>query len=269
MKIYYNQLSRIFILFFLLQFSFLSNSSAQNKYNIKQFGNEFGTVATQPTNWSTNELLTILGIAGLTYGTMYIDEHIKFELQNNQKYAKSFPIKFGKFWGEAYATLAIGGGLYGYGLLADNTKSKKIGYEVGQSAFFTGLITVAFKYAFGRERPRHNDNPFSFKPFSFRNSDYMSINSGHTALAFSLSTVLAANTENTYLKIISFIPAVLTAAARVYQNQHWTSDVLLGGIIGYSVGRLVTNLHSDVQLNTAIIGTNRVETNLFAIRIPL
>ena len=268
MKIFSIKPSHFVLLLFIIHSLISSNSFAQNKYDIKQFWDESGTIITQPLNWKANDWLILAGVAGLTYGTMFLDEEIKYRLDDNQKYANIIPIQFGKFWGEPIPTLSVGLGLYGYGFLADDTKSKKIGYEIGQSAFWTGVITQIFKYGFGRERPRYSDDPFSFHPFSFKNDDFLSMNSGHTALAFSLSTVLAANTDITYLKIAAFVPAFFTAFSRVYHNHHWTSDVLLGGIIGYATGRLVTNLHLNVQVNTAIINTP-VETSVFIVRIPI
>ncbi len=267
MKTFSHKSSGYILLFSIIYFSILSSLIAQNKYDIKQFWNESGTIVTQPLNWGTNDLLLLAGVASLTYGTMYIDKQIKLGLDDNQEYGNSFPIMFGKYWGGPTITLALGGGLYGYGLLSEDTKIKKIGYEIGQSVFWAGVVTQLFKYGFGRERPRHTDDPFSFHPFSFRNDDFLALNSGHTALAFSLSTVLAENTDNTYLKILAFTPAFLTAFSRVYHQQHWTSDVLLGAIVGYTVGKFVTGLHLGLQLNTVTIQTP-VETKIFIIRVP-
>jgi len=268
-KYFSNYLYTSLLLLFFIYVSSSSIITAQNKYDIKQFWNESGTIATNPLNWQTCDWLTLAGVAGLTYGTMFIDKQIKLELQKNQKYQYSLPMKFGKYWGEPIITLALAGGFYGYGILSDNISSKKLGYEIGQSAFWAGVVTTFFKYGFGRERPRHSDDPFSFHPFSFRNDNFLALNSGHTAMAFSLSTVLAANTKNVYLKVAAFIPAVLTAASRVYQEQHWTSDVLLGAVVGYAVGSFVTNLHLNIQVNTATINSGYKQTNLFLIRIPI
>ena len=128
---------------------------------------------------------------------------------------------------------------------------------------------MLFKYSFGRERPRENSDPFSFHPFSFQSDNFLSINSGHTALAFSLSTVLAKNTSNDFLKIVLFAPAFMTAFSRVYQNHHWTSDVLLGGIIGYSVAEFVTRLHKSQKIDDGGIEVPQPPINLIDFRIPL
>ncbi len=109
--------------------------------------------------------------------------------------------------------------------------------------FLLHVATLLLKISFGRERPRQNSDPFSFHPFSFEGDNFLSFSSGHTAFAFSLSTVLANNTENNYLKVIFYIPAFMTAFSRVYQNHHWFSDVLFGGVVGFSIAKFVTGLH--------------------------
>ena len=87
--------------------------------------------------------------------------------------------------------------------------------------------------------------------FAFKNANW-SLPSGHTTVAFSLSTVLAANTDSYVLKTAAFIPAFLTAFSRVYQDHHWTSDIFLGAMIGYFVGKFVTNLHEEKELSPKI-----------------
>ena len=42
--------------------------------------------------------------------------------------------------------------------------------------------------------------------------------------------------------------AVLVAAARVYNNAHWFSDVLLGGAIGYFVGDFVNKHYTNQKV---------------------
>ncbi|MCX8011311.1 MAG: phosphatase PAP2 family protein, partial [Ignavibacteria bacterium] len=69
--------------------------------------------------------------------------------------------------------------------------------------------------------------------------------SGHAILSFSLSSVIAAHVENCWLKTLIFTPAVVTGISRIYQNQHWTSDVFLGGMLGYIIGDFLVSSHSD------------------------
>lgn len=169
----------------LVYFLLSDNTSAQYKYNLNTFTDDFSHIVKQPSNWDKNDWLTIMGVAGLTFGTMYNDEAIRESVLNNHDYENSIPVEFGRIWGEPWATVAIGGSFYLHGLASDNQANKKLGFEIGESALYTSLITMLLKYGFGRERPRENSNPFSFHPFSFRNDNFLSLSSGHTALAFS------------------------------------------------------------------------------------
>ena len=59
--------------------------------------------------------------------------------------------------------------------------------------------------------------------------------------------MLAKNTDSGWLKVASYIPAGLTVVSRIYQDEHWASDVFLGGAIGYFVGNWVVNLHEQKE----------------------
>lgn len=258
------------IKFHLILFVFLFPSiliNAQVNYNLKTFSNDFEQIAKQPTNWDRNDWIKIVGVAGLTYGTMYLDELVREITLNNNSFSHSLPTEFGRIWGEPWLTSVLMGGFYLHGLATDNNANKKLGFEIGESALFTGLITLLLKYSFGRERPRNNSNPFLFHPFSFKDDNFLSLNSGHTALAFSLSTVLANNTSNNYLKVLFFTPAFLTAFSRVYQNHHWLSDVILGGIIGFSVAEFAVKQHKPKKSTKLDLNQNN-PIPLFLINIP-
>ena len=55
------------------------------------------------------------------------------------------------------------------------------------------------------------------------------------------------------MKWLAYLPAVLTAFSRVYQDDHWTSDVFLGAAIGYFVGTWVHNQHDENDYSVSII----------------
>jgi membrane-associated phospholipid phosphatase len=99
----------------------------------------------------------------------------------------------------------------------------------------------------GRARPYTNEGSANYHLFSLWNDDYHSLPSGDVTLAFSLSTVLSKNSKSDLLKIISYIPAVLTIASRINRDMHWSSDVFLAAAIGYCVGDWVTNLHDGKE----------------------
>lgn len=233
----------------MMLFLFLGNISAQNKYDFSRFWNESLTFAQQPFHWEGNDWLKLgIGTATVLAATQ-IDQPIKDAALRNQSQINSFPVKAGKFYGEIYPAAIVTGGFGLYGYLANNQTSKKIAFETVQTVLYAGTIITFLKIAIGRVRPFTDKGIATFKPFVFFNDDYHSFPSGHATLAFSLSTVLANNVDAAWLKILIYVPAVVTCYSRVYQNMHWTTDVLAGAAIGYFVGTWVTNSHQKDQTN--------------------
>ena len=231
------------------QDSTLGNSEQINKYNFSQFGNETWNFIKQPTKWDGSDWLKI-GI--ISAGTFLIletaDQPIRDVVLKNQQYYNSLPIKIGNTWGDWYPTVIVAGGFALHGLLDDNTSSKKIAFEVVQSALYTEILTQIVKHALGRARPYNELGPTAFKPFSFLGWDFTSMPAGHTSWAFSLSTVLSRNAKPVWLKVLAYLPAALTFMARVYQDHHWTSDNFLAATLGYFIATWVVDQHEKKEL---------------------
>ena len=67
--------------------------------------------------------------------------------------------------------------------------------------------------------------------------------SGHTTAAMALSTVMSRHANSTWLKILAYVPVGFTMFSRIYQHQHWISDVVPAAAIGYFTGDWVVDLH--------------------------
>lgn len=257
-------------IFIFLSMLILTNVyQAQFKYNLGTFGDDFKSIVKQPQNWDGNDYLKLAGAVSISYGVMHLDKNIRNLALENNRFQNSLLIEFGRIWGEPLLTLALAGTFYLHGSVAENSANKKIGFEIGEAAFYSTLITMIIKFSFGRERPRKTSNPFSFHPFSFNGDEFLSFSSGHTVLAFSLSTVLAKNTDNDFLAIAYYVPAFLTAFSRVYQNHHWTSDVIFGGFLGFTIAEFVTKLHKSKNSEVRDNPLPQKPINLFNLKIPL
>jgi len=126
-----------------------------------------------------------------------------------------------------------------------------------------GVINYVLKLAIGRARPYLNEGPTEFHPFSsLFSEDYHSNPSGHSTVAFVISTILSRNAKPVWLKVLAYLPAVLTLVSRVYQDQHWTSDDLLGAAFGYVIATWVVNQHessnSPVEMSSVYPLTIRI-----------
>jgi membrane-associated phospholipid phosphatase len=220
-----------------------SSLSAQYNYDFKQFGEETADFIKQPGNWTSGDYLTIALIAGGTFSIMFIDDAIRSEMVKDRRHVGSVPLEFARYWGEPIPALSLAAVLYLHGVINDDRTTKKMGYEIGQSMVYTAALTQFLKISFGRARPYTGENPFYLRPFQSLSDDNWSLPSGHTSLAFSLSTILAGNTDSDLLKGLAYIPAFMTAFSRIYYDKHWASDVFMGAFIGYFVGKFVSDLH--------------------------
>jgi membrane-associated phospholipid phosphatase len=250
----------------LLCIIFESSLFAQLKYDFPQFGRETVDFIKAPGKWDGGDWLKI-GLMGA--GTVLLietaDKPIRSAVLKDQRYYKSVPIEFGRLWGEIYSPVVFFSGFALYSLIADDIGTRKIAFEIGQASIYAGVINYALKLAIGRARPYLNEGPTAFRPFSsLFNEQYHSNPSGHSTVAFVISTVLSRNAKPVWLKVLAYLPAALTLVSRVYQDQHWASDDMLGAAFGYFIATWVVDQHEN---NQSILGIS--PTLPISIRIAL
>jgi membrane-associated phospholipid phosphatase len=241
---------------------FAQNPVIQNpvqplKYDFPQFGRESVDFIKSPGKWDGGDWLRV-GLIGA--GTVLLietaDKPVRSFVLDHQEYSKSVPIVFGRVWGEIYSPVVFFGGYAIYSLIADDIGTRKIAYEIGQASIYAGVINYLLKVAIGRARPYMNEGPTAFHPFSsFVNADNQSNPSGHSTVAFVISTVLSRNAKPIWLKVLAYLPAALTLVSRVYQDQHWTSDDFLGAAFGYFIATWVVDQHEKNQSTLGISPT--------------
>ncbi|MGA2624866.1 MAG: phosphatase PAP2 family protein [Bacteroidota bacterium] len=243
----------------------IRDSVEQNKYNLSQLGDETGRFFTQPLRWEGSDWLRLGVIGAGTFLAMQADQPIRTAVQKDQRYYYSVPIEGGRIWGESYVTPTLTVAFYLHGWLTDNSSTKKMGFEIGQSVIYSAVITQILSKSVGRARPNQNLGRSDYQPFTISGEDYHSLPGGHSSAALVLSTVLSRNAPSGYLKVLAYVPAVFTLFSRVYQDYHWTSDDLLGAAIGYSVTDWVVNQHeqkeSRVEVSSVYPFTVRIIIN--------
>lgn len=156
---------------------------------------------------------------------------------------------FGRWYGNGLPTLYLFLGLYLVGLIFNKYKLRETGLLIFESYIFSGLITLIAKSTFGRFRPYTNKGDFTFYGWNLSNNDMFSYISGHAAVSFALSTILASTTSNIYMKSFYYMLAVVTCFSRIYHQQHWFSDVVTGAIVGYLISRVLVSIHNEPESN--------------------
>ena len=147
----------------------------------------------------------------------------------------------------------IGGSMYAVGRLANNRKLASLGLH-GTEALVVGELTAtALKTLVGRQRPYvapRNANSYQLLR-GMRSNDYRSFPSGHSVAAFAAAAAVTAETtrnDPTSTWIVAPIVyggAALVGISRMYNNQHWASDVLVGAGIGTFAGLMVVRFHDS------------------------
>jgi membrane-associated phospholipid phosphatase len=108
--------------------------------------------------------------------------------------------------------------------------------HAGIALLVAGAANGTLKYAVGRERPRFTDDPHRFRPFNSKDR-WQSFPSGHAVIAFSLAASISEEARRPWVTALTYGTASLVGWSRVYDDRHWTSDVVGGAIVSVAASR--------------------------------
>ncbi len=195
-----------------------------------------------PAHFSGGEWLTAGILAGGTAMLLAADHSMRVYALDHQSETGNDVADAVVKYGEAKYGLALSAGLYTGGLFAHKEGLRETGILLLESIAFAGVTTTVIKSIAGRARPYLGKGNLNFRPFQLDN-DYLSFPSGHSTVAFSVSSVLAERIGNAAATVALYSVAGLTAASRVYNDEHWLSDITAGAIIGTVSGLAVCRYH--------------------------
>ncbi|TCO08318.1 PAP2 superfamily protein [Natronoflexus pectinivorans] len=182
-------------------------------------------------------------IAGIAAVSFLVDQPVNSHFETNRSSFFNSASKITDLAGDKYLIIPASVLTYGVaGYIIRDEKLTNTSLNSIQALATTAISTEIVKQLAGRSRPYTERGAHHYSPFPMKNDDYKSMPSGHAALAFAAFTPFAEN----YSKWIYLIPASV-AAGRVYQNEHWFSDVVVGGAIGFISGYLFTH-YPNIQI---------------------
>ncbi len=115
---------------------------------------------------------------------------------------------------------------------------------IGMASLKSGGIALVantmLRAGIGRARPIDGQGAQNFAPFS-ASSWKSGFPSNHTTAAFALATPLAQHYDAPWLYGL----ATITAIGRVQSRQHWLSDTVAGGVLGYAIGSVLTDEYRE------------------------
>jgi hypothetical protein len=102
------------------------------------------------------------------------------------------------------------------------------------------LVESALKPMVGRERPHVEGNSHRFRAFS-GSGDWHSFPSAHVAHITSIATAISLQTRSRPVTAVCNGLVTLVAWDRVYEDQHWTSDVIATEVLTSAISRAAVN----------------------------
>lgn len=219
----------------------------------RDFLKDAGQIWSYPVHIRTRDILPIAGLAALTGFLIGNDEAIHRGFMNYRE-AHAWvrgvgPVitQMGSYgaWGTAALFLGVG-------LIGGDKKLTGTAVLASSAMLQSNILVMFLKGVFGRQRPfwadgvDHWSGPVGFfKRFeSGQSGRYDSFPGGHSVTAFSLATVVAMQyRETVWVPILAYTTATGVALSRETENKHWLSDSLVGGVLGYVIGRLVVRNH--------------------------
>jgi membrane-associated phospholipid phosphatase len=145
--------------------------------------------------------------------------------------------------GALYTVAGISGGTYLIGRIAGKERMRETGWLGLEALAHTQIVVQGIKLATQRERPPEGKERRGFWKGG------SSFPSGHAGNAWALATVAAREyREKKIVPIVVYSVATIVSAARLIATQHYTSDVLVGAVVGHLIGRYIHDSHRDPGL---------------------
>jgi len=158
----------------------------------------------------------------ISYGVLSFEVNPirRFDYYINGEIARSDPDFHTK--AESYFQFAPVAIVYGLNLVGDEGKNRFIDRTalLGLSGGILGITATITKYSTHRLRPNHED--------------YLSFPSGHTSTAFAGAEFLAQeySGKSVWYGVVGYTIAATTGVFRLYNRDHWFSDVVAGAGFG-------------------------------------
>jgi membrane-associated phospholipid phosphatase len=197
---------------------------------------------TAPFQWKRQDAQFLLPFAAFTGGLIAGDSWISRQVSD-----KPSQISRSKSISD-YATFSLigaAGASYFWGHFVHNDHLRETGLLAGEAALNSTAVTYLSKSMTQRPRPFDGNGNGTF----FRGG--ASFPSEHSAIAWSVASVIAHEYPGTLTKLAAYGLASTVTLTRVTGKQHFASDVVIGSALGWYFARQVYRAHHDPELGGA------------------
>jgi membrane-associated phospholipid phosphatase len=141
-------------------------------------------------------------------------------------------------------------GMYLWGNLNGSRRQSETGLLTAEALINSAIMNESLKRVFGRERPLPVDGPGKF----FHDFSDPSFPSLHSTLSWTAASVIAHEYPGWLSQTLAYGTAGAVSVARVAGRQHFPSDVVVGGTLGWLIGRQTYLAHHSNELDDGQYG---------------
>jgi hypothetical protein len=194
---------------------------------------------TSPAHLRLADADWIIPFAGIAAISLASDPNVSRGLTHSP----SFVSKTNSFSNYGVGALGgITGGMYLLGKFTHDDHEKEAALLSGEAAVDAVGVTTVLQYAFGRQRPLDGTGQGYFWHGG------TSFPSDHSTAAWAVASVMAHEYPGTLSKLFFYGLASAVSISRVTGKDHFPTDVLVGGAIGWFTGQHVFRAHHDPDL---------------------
>ena len=146
------------------------------------------------------------------------------------------------------STSATLGGLWAYGIAKKNEHAKETGELELETLVNTFLIYTPMQFLAGRERPEEGTGNGRFWQHGGFNTSFPA---GHPMFTWAMATVVAHEYPKPWVKLLAYGAATSVSMGRFLGREHYSSDVLVGSVLGYAIASYIFHARCNPQRSEA------------------
>lgn len=193
----------------------------------------------EPSHFKIRDLKWALPFVGVTAGFIATDQWWSKQVPS-QPNQLNRSLNISDY--TTYSLIGIGGGAFLLGQISNDDHMQEAGLLSGEAAINSTGVAYLFKEITQRQRPMQGTGNGNFF------TGGASFPSEHSAIAWSIASVMAHEYPTTLAQIAAYGAASAVTITRVTARQHFPSDVIIGSALGWYFGRQVYRKHHDPEV---------------------
>jgi len=198
---------------------------------------------TSPIRIRPHDLLWLLPFGAATGTTLATDTDAMRDLSHDRTFNKDNVNASNYLLG---SEIAVPVALFGIGVFKGNAHARETGILSGEALADAVVVEEVSKIIMRRERPLVNNAAGDF--FAPNVGAHGSFPSSHSTLAWSVAAVVAGEYPSKWVEAGVYTAATGVSLTRVLGQEHFPTDVLVGGVAGWLIGHYVFKKHSRSHL---------------------